>query len=230
MSRSTWERLSAASGMGFAVGFIAAFLVVGDIPKLGDSAQETAAWYSDNRGRALVGIVVFGVALMLFVWFVGTLANTLREAGEGRPGAVVIAAGGLIAAFASMQGIIVASLAQSLADTADPGVVKALGDIQWLIQTLVGFPATVFAAASGIAILRSGILARWLGWASIAGAVVFAVSTTTFARDGFWAPDGGYNYYIAPIVFIAWVAATSALLLQRAAAREEKPMAAPMPA
>jgi hypothetical protein len=142
----------------------------------------------------------------------------------------VIAAGGLMAAFASLQAIIVASLAQSLAATADAGVVKALGDVQWLIQTLVGFPATVFAAATGIAILRSGILDRRLGWASIAGAVVFAISTTTFARDGFWAPDGGYNAFITPLVFIVWAAATSALLLRRAAATEEKRMAAPLPA
>ena len=86
MSRSTWDRLSAASGIGFAVTFIAAFLVAGDVPGLNDSAKDVQAWYGDNRGRVLVGVVLFGIALALFC---GSSARSrtrcARRTRDGRP-------------------------------------------------------------------------------------------------------------------------------------------------
>ncbi len=231
MSRSTWDRLSAASGIGFAVTFIAAFLVAGDVPGLNDSAKDVQAWYGDNRGRVLVGVVLFGIALALFLWFVGTLANTLREADEGRPAAVAIASGAAIVAFASMQAVLIAGLAHSIAGTAGAGVVKALNDAQWVVQTLVAFPAFVLVSAIAAATLRSGVMPRWFGLASLAGAAVFAANTTTWARDGFWAPDGAYSVIVASLVFVVWTAAASTLLLQRVMSTEEKRrMAAPLPA
>jgi hypothetical protein len=231
MSRSTWDRLSAASGIGFAIAFIAAFLVAGDVPGLNDSARDVQAWYGDNSGRVLVGVVLFGIALALFLWFVGTLANTLREADEGRPAAVTLASGAAIVAFASMQAILIAGLAHSIAGSADASVVKALNNAQWVVQTLVAFPAFVLVSATAAAALRSGVLPRWFGLASLAGAVVFAANTTTWARDGFWAPDGAYSAIIASLVFIVWAAGASALLLQRVMSMEEKRrMAAPLPA
>lgn len=230
MSRSMWDRVSAASGIGFAVAFFASFVVAGELPGLDDSAAETASWYGDHRGRVLVGVVLFGIGIALFLWFVGAVANTLRESGEGRPAAVTIAAGSVIAGFASLQAIVVGGLAHSIADAGDTGVVKALNHVQWVAQTLVALPGALFAAAIGVAVLRSGILARWYGRTSVAAAVVFAVSATTWARDGFWAPDGAFNATIGPLIFIAWLAIGSGLLLQRTMATEDQPKVAPMPA
>jgi hypothetical protein len=51
--------------------------------------------------------------------------------------------------------------------------------------------------------------------ASSGAALAILASGTTGARDGFWAPDGVYNAYITPIVFVVWLVVASALLLRR---------------
>ena len=136
---------------------------------------------------------LFGSALALFVWFVGTLANTLREADEGRPAAVTLASGAGIVAFASMQAVLIAGLAHSIAGTADASVVKALDDAQWVVQTLVAFRAVVFVTATAAATSRSGVFPRWFGMANLTGAVVLAANTTM------WAPeDGGADAGVNP--------------------------------
>ena len=44
---------------------------------------------------------------------------------------------------------------------------------------------------------------------------------TTWARTGFWAPDGVYSQFIWPIIGLVWVlVATAILLRQRPSVRE----------
>ena len=84
MANVNWERIARATGIIFVVLAVIGFLVIGDQPKVGDSSTDIASFYTDHRGRVLTAMVIFGFAFLFLIWFVGAVAETLREAGEGR--------------------------------------------------------------------------------------------------------------------------------------------------
>ena len=50
--------------------------------------------YDDgDRGQVLVSALLFGLAVVLLLWFAAAIANQLRQSGEGRVGATVVAMG-----------------------------------------------------------------------------------------------------------------------------------------
>jgi hypothetical protein len=48
-----------------------------------------------------------------------------------------------------------------------------------------------------------------------AAVVLVLLGGTTWAGDGFWAPDGTYSRFISPIVALPWIAVVSGLLYAR---------------
>lgn len=88
-----WERWARAAGIGFFLFTVAAFIVGGEPPKVSDSPEDVAAYFTENRSQVLVSSFLFAVGLILFLWFAGAVANTLRERGEGRVAATALAAG-----------------------------------------------------------------------------------------------------------------------------------------
>src|SRR2546428_7389526 len=93
MTNVNWERWARATGIGFVVMFIAAFIVYGNPPKVNDSAQQIASFFDGHRGRVLTGDILFGVAFILLLVFIAAIASTLRESGRGGWGAGTIAGG-----------------------------------------------------------------------------------------------------------------------------------------
>lgn len=195
-------------------------------PTQDDAPQEIAAFFADNRAAML--ILIYGVALSLgtnLVFFVG-----LRECFRGRsPEIEFLANAGLIAgaAFVALLFAAFAILSQLAyrEGGGDAGTQRTLFDVYSLMITMTGVPTAVCAIAFSVAILKSGVLARWLGWYGFAVAAIHLVSMGSFARDGFFTP-GVVGGTIAPLMFEVWVLALSVLLLTRsapAAARENAP-------
>jgi hypothetical protein len=219
MDRAMWDRIAPGFGVVFAVLFLLGFLLIGDSPALDDPAEEIAAYYDDERGKLLTVIVLFGLSIVAFLWFLGSLVHTLRvEANESRLAATVLGAG--VVTTSMFGGIVLmnAGLTFQIAEDGDAGVVAALYDLGWVASTLIAYPLAALVFAAGIGAMRGRVLPQWFGWASAGGGLVLLASGTTFARDGFWAPDGVYNAYITPLVFLAWVVVVSLLLLLRSAA------------
>lgn len=44
--------------------------------------------------------------------------------------------------------------------------------------------------------IRSSSFARWYAWGSAVAGVAFLVGGATLARNGFFAPDGGYGFIL----------------------------------
>jgi hypothetical protein len=208
-----WERWAPASGIVFVALYVIAylpFLIVGESPKLGDSAAEVAEYFTDTRGPVLTAVIMLGLALPTFLLFVAAAAASLRNAGEALLAGLALASG---VAAAAMFGALVATfgaLAQGVARTADAGVVEAIYDVSWSIEVLVSFPLAMFV----LAVSAGGILPRWFASLGVLAAIAVAVGGTTWAGSGFWAPDGGYTT-VRELVFLAWVLVTSGLLLRR---------------
>lgn len=217
--RVNWDRMAASTGLGFAVVILVAFFIFGDSPSLGASASDKAAFFTDHRGRILTAMVLASFALLLFVWFAGTLAVILRDAGEPRLGAVLLAGAAVMTAGIFGFLVFAAALASTVAKSADSGVSAALYDVSTAADVMVSFPAALVAAAVALATLRSHVFPAWFGWASLAGAAAFLSGGTTWASDGFWAPDGAWTT-ITFLVFLAWTAVASGLLIARGAPEE----------
>jgi hypothetical protein len=212
---TSWERWARAAGIGFVVLAVVAFIVGGETPKVGDSTDELVSYYDGDRGKVLVSSLLFALALVLLLWFASAIADLLRERGEGRVAATLMAGA---TAFATLQLILTgmaASLAYSIAGGGDPGVLKALFELQWVLDMLAALPAALFVAASSVGLMRTRSIPTWLSWAGGALALLFVLRSTNWARDGFWSPTGEYIYILIPAALL-WILVTSIALARGA--------------
>ena len=93
-----------------------------------------------------------------------------------------------------------------------------LSDFAWAGLVVSSFPRAMLIMSGSFGLWR----ARLISNATFAGGVAFVVLVllggTTWASDGFWAPDGAYSRIVSPILGLLWVLAASRVLLSRSPA------------
>lgn len=223
MRNVNWERVAACSGFLFVILFVVAFVVPGEPPDPGDSRASWLTYTLDKTKELKVSAILFGLAFIVFLWFLGSLASALRTGGEQRLAAVAFGGGVATVAVAYVSTAFQAAMAWRIAAD-EPTLVRAFADIQYTLMTLVSFAVAVFIFATAVASWRARIFPTWYGAASamVALALVFAGGALAF--DGFYSPNGGFPI-IATIASLVWVLVTSAMLVRRAG-REAAPVTA----
>jgi uncharacterized membrane protein YjfL (UPF0719 family) len=214
-----WERLGRAAGIGFVVFTAAAFVVGGEPPKVSDSADDVVSYFTDDRSQVLVSSFLFAVALVLFLWFAGTVANLLLQRGEGRVAATALAAGTTWVVIQLVLTAITAALAHSIASDGDATGARALFSLSWVLDMMGALPIAGFVLAVSLGLRRTHAIPEWLSWGGLAVAVLLALRSTTWARDGFWSPTGEYLFIVIPLALL-FVLITS-IVLVRASAGDE---------
>lgn len=220
-----WDRIAAGTGIGAVALFIVGFILVGDAPKLDDPASKITAYYSDHRGKLVAAAILFGLAGLLFTWFLGALSTALRGAGQARLAATAFGGGVVFLGVLLLIVMATGAIVLVVQEGGDEGAAQALSQLTWAGEVMIAWPAAALAGATAAAVLRSGILPQWYAWAGGLAALVLVLGGTTWARDGFWAPDGAFGM-ITFVVFLAWTLVTSGLLLMRRVPAAEAPMAA----
>ena len=86
-----WERLWRMSGINFVVFFIIAYVIYGNQPHVGASADALGAFYDGDRTRILIAAVFSGLAVLNLLWFAAALRTTLADAGQDGWGAAATA-------------------------------------------------------------------------------------------------------------------------------------------
>lgn len=223
MAKWGWDRLGAAGGIVFVVLLIVVQAALPSQPDLGDSSEKVTMFYLHHHRAGLIGGILIGLALVAFVWFLGSLTAAIREAGEGRLAAIAFG-GGLLAIGMAMVGTVITTALAFRIALDSPDMVKGLFDMQFIALTLIGFPVAVLVEATAVAALRTRILPQWYGWTGTLAALALLFSGGALAHKGFYAPDGAYGL-ITLFVFLVWMLATSILLILRAPAAE--PVRAP---
>jgi hypothetical protein len=216
-----WERWGRAAGVAFVVFTIAAFIVGGEPPKVSDPAADVVAYFDGDRGQVLVSSCLFAVALGFWIWFGGTLANNLRNRGEGRVAATIV---GAVAVFVSIQLMTAAMngiLAHSVARSGEDGVVQALFNLTWGLDVVAAIPSAVFFLAASLGLVRAGMIPAWLSWAGVGVAALFILRSTNWAREGLWSPTGEYVFILIPLALL-WILITSIILFRSAPASSEE--------
>jgi hypothetical protein len=228
MTNVSWERWARASGIGFVVMFIVSFVVYGDAPKVNDSATQIASFFDGDRSRVLTAMILFGIAFILLVAFIGVIASTLREAGKGGWGAMTIAAGAGFIALQAITGAIAGALALNIAAAGDEGVLVSLNTLVSTVDVISAyfFATVIFAATIGLS--RAGLMAAWYGWIGFLAGVLVLLHGTNWATSGFWSPNGGY-LFVTVIAGLGWTLTTSVLLYNQAPATAGAPERAAVP-
>jgi hypothetical protein len=226
MAKWNWERIAAGSGVLFVALFVIAFFIPGTPPDLSDSNTKWVNYVHDNRRELKASAIVFGLALIAFIWFAGSLATRLRNAGEQRLAGTAFGFSVATGTIAAVATAIQAALAYRIAQE-NPGQVKTFVELQWVLQTYLAFTAGAILLAVAIASWRTSISPRWYSGLTGVAAVALVVSGGGLSHKGFYAPDGGYGM-ITLIVFLGWTLATSLWLVSGMTA-ERTPTASAVP-
>jgi hypothetical protein len=213
MQRDKWSWVLPATGIAFVViAVVAAILLGGGQDPSDKTPQEIINYYDDHNTQQGIGSFLIGLAGIFFLFFAGALRSFLRtSAGERSVLPTVAYAGGIVFVAAVAVGASLNLTLVDLADDLDPVAVQAVDAISYdyYLPFAIGF--VPFLIASGISVVRSGALPKWLGWVPI------VLGIAGYTPAGFFA-------FIAALV---WVLIVSIMLTQRARSATKTPTATP---
>jgi len=160
------------TGLGFFVVAIIGFIVAGEAKSSDDSAADIVSYYSDNHDSMMAGAIIAVVATTLLLFFAAHLRDVLRDAGASRMLSTVSFTGLVIVAIGFAIDTTVQIAIAETVDKIDPVGVQTLNALWEHDFVPIALGVSVFLWASGIAVVRSGALPRWLGWLMIVLAVI----------------------------------------------------------
>lgn len=213
-----WERLWRMSGIGFVALLVVAYIIYGNQPHIGASADALVAFYDGHRTRIIIAAVLSGMALLNLLWFAAALRTTLADAGQGGWGAAATAASAALGAVFFLLITIAAALAYSIAGSGDHTLTSGLNDFAWASVVLTSFPRAMLIMAGTFGLWRAGLISNALFAAGVAVVVLVLLGGTTWLSDGIWAPDGAYSRFVSPLASIAWLVVVSQILVTRSPA------------
>jgi hypothetical protein len=179
--------LSAFLGTAF---IVAAFILLGETPSTGDSAEKVLSFYKDNETQTYVSSALVSLGSIALVWFGSSLrAHITRREGEaGWLASLPFAATIMIAVGAT----IFAGIEASAADAADDLTGSTLQTLNALDNnmffTLAAGTLLMYIALT-VAIFRFRVFPKWLGWVT----AIFAIASVT--------PAGFFVFLLSGIFF-----------------------------
>jgi hypothetical protein len=201
MLSGSWARYAPLSGILFVVLLVVSFFIGGDTPDSNDSTQKVIQLWSDNDSKQIAGAIVGAVATVPFLWFLSSLRSMLRvaEGGTGRLSNLAFAGGILLATGAVVDSSLQFAVAESVGDV-PPLVTQSLSVLYSDFFFVFPIGVGTFALATGLVVLRTGVLAAWLGW------LVFLLGIIAFV------PLVGF---FSVFVVFAWIVVVSIIMFRR---------------
>jgi hypothetical protein len=165
--------VSAVSGVLFVVVLLVGLYVAPDLVYPEEQVGGVSgSFYVNYESRLLAQAVLFGVASVLFLFFLGGLRAFLAraEGQEPRLAPVVLAAGAVFTGLGLLQAAtltaLVALRGNELGVRAQGSgwAARALFYLEGAIGDLALFPFAAFLAAAAMVLVRTRVLPGWLGW------------------------------------------------------------------
>jgi hypothetical protein len=236
----TWEQMGAASGLLATLLLVIAFIVFlgtspGGDPSLPNIAQaDTApAFLAAHLTAIRVVVLLNGLGIVVFLWFLASLWTTLSEAegdgGRGSTAAVIGGVAGSVLVLAGLALIATAGLSTS-PDQADN--VGTLYTASALVIALGGGVFSIFFFGVAKVILQTGALGRWLGVLAIIAALfsVCGFMTPFFQANVLNAATGALGHWAWTVAFVVWLLlASGAMTLAQRRRNRDLSAAAPPP-
>ena len=172
MSRSK-EWLVPLTGGAVILVAIIGFTIAGEPKSADEPVREVVDYYVENKDSVQIGAISQVVAGLLLIFFGAYLRKVLHAAAPEEEILPLVAFIGfvIVATGFAIDGTISFALAEA-ADDIDPAAVQALQAL-WdndFLPMVLGVLA--FLVTTGISVIRSGALPKWLGWVMIVLAIV----------------------------------------------------------
>jgi Domain of unknown function (DUF4386) len=178
MDRSR-DWLAPLTGVGFFVLGIVSFLIMGEPKSADDPIADVVNWYLDNKDSVQIGAIIGVGSGVLLIFFGAYLRKVLRAAGGEADVLSLVSFIGLV--LVALGFAIDGTIAFALAEAADE--VRVLGSPDGQISPItiqalqalwdndflpIMLGVLAFLWATGLAVVRTGVLPKWLGWVMIA--------------------------------------------------------------
>jgi hypothetical protein len=215
-------RWGGMAGIGAVILSIIARLVMGGAPQSSDTMGVLASYMNDNRGRILLAMLLYAIALALFLWFGAALATAFRRVDETSDAPAMVLGGFvLVCSVAFVAVSMFAAMTYALTVHAGLLILAAVPySAATVMGTIAGLALAVPLAACAVAIARTHVFPMWMAYFAGIVALLSAVSAfTVWATRGAWAPGGWVPTYIPLVLLALWILAASGLLV-----REHLPM------
>ena len=217
MSGSGAQPRDAASGLAFVILMSAALFLPGPPPRADDSIATITAILLGQRRAFLVGGYVAGLAVLCYLWFLGSVWRHLTTRTRDQTGlAITACSGGLLAVTLTLLGMAMFSgVAFKAAALGDPALVRALTDAGNTAIDSAKFGLAAFLLATCRSGAASGVLPRWLVGAGVAAAGLLIVSAVALFVDHGPFQFGGPVDLGGGIPAVLWIAALSLTMMRR---------------
>jgi hypothetical protein len=217
MDTRTRERMGAATGLVSAALLVVSF-VIGlspDPPSLSAPPLPVAAYVVQNQDALQVQVFLNSLAMLFFLWFLGSVRAGLRtaEGGAGRVSAIA-SGGALVGVGFVLLGNLFTAAATLHPQFSTIALIHTLSDLDALSIGLGTAAFAVFFLAVAVTTLMDGGLPKILGWLALIVTALAAVGlVTVFSDQGVFAADGAFGFWARYAAFVIWVAVTSVVLI-----------------
>jgi hypothetical protein len=208
-------RLTGIAGVAsFVLIVVAAFVAppLWNSPGTMASAARVSEYGQNYEGRIIASLLIYSVAMGLFLCFTAGLWSWLRERERPpQPLAAVFAFGAVALTVLILAGFVPAYL---LSYRTQPAVVAGvLADLTFGLLALSGIPTAVCLGAYAELVFRLRCLPVWTAWLAACGALTHVLIAASFVSHGGVVSLEGSVIVWVPATFFLWILATSAVLL-----------------
>jgi hypothetical protein len=209
-----WERYTWVAGILYVTALAAVYVVAIGIPvNQDDSAVKIAKALHNHHERVWAISSLSVVYAPMFLIYLSRLHNLLRV-DMARPGvldSLVLIGGTLFITLHAVSDIAITGLVG--AKLADQSVVYMLYLLTFVLDSVGDIFGSLFALATGLIVIRSRVLPRWLGWVSILVGILFFLQG--FTLGGVVASFGLILDSIGFVLFLVFVLVSSVIMLRR---------------
>jgi len=217
-----WERYAWGTGVLFVAALVAETVVATGINlSQNDSAAKIASGLQAHHQRLILIACLSILLTPAFVVYLSQLHELLREHAVGSRFLLTwVLIGGVL--FVTLHGVSDIGITgllgakvglASYSGSHDPGVSYSLYLLTFALDSVGDVFASLFMAATGLLVLRSTVLPRWLGWAAIIAAPCFFAQT--FGLGGVIASFGLVLDLIGFLLLLIFVLVSSLILMRR---------------
>ena len=177
------------------------------------SGSRVAAYAQHDGGRIIASLLLYSLAMGMFLCFAAGLSAWLRER-ERPPHALstIFALGAVALAVLVMAAFVPAYM---LSYRAQPATIAGpLADLTFGLLALSGIPTAVCLGAYAALVMRSRCLPTWTALLAAGGALAHVLIAASFVSHGAFLSLESLVVVWVPATFFAWIAAASAALLR----------------
>ena len=208
-TRHPGSKLAAIAGIASAVSFLVGTAVLNVPTKATDG--ELVSWWSSSSHQldALISMIAFTLAGLLFLVFLAYLRTRLltSEGGAGTLTTIVFSAGllfvGMLFIAATARGVISFAIKSPAGEQPLPSVdlLRYLPQISYVVLGVGGLLSAALAmAVTSLLAFRTGVFARWLAWLGLVCAAALVAANAVLLGVG------------AIPAMLVWTVATSVVL------------------